>query len=125
MKIYWSLSLHSAPELADLPYRDRRRLLWECWGKVMWRWPVLLVSFVLFPAMLVGGMFLVGYLALAVGLGWPLALLLVSSVVGPAYGFILTQVSLPLVRPYLRAARFAESPSGQQADPGTVEDRGH
>jgi len=117
MKIYWSLSLHSAPELVDLPPRDRRRLLWECWGKVMWRWPVLLVSFVLLPAMLVGGMFLVGYLALAVGLGWPLALLLVSCVVGPAYGFILTQVSLPLVRPYLRAARFAESQRGQQAGP--------
>ena len=90
----------------------------------MWRWPVLLVAFVLFPAMLVGGMFLVGYLALAVGLGWPLALLLVSCVVGPAYGFILTQVSLPLVRPYLRAARLAESQSGQQAEPGAGATRG-
>jgi hypothetical protein len=118
MKIYWSCSLHSAPELAGLPYRDRRRLLWECWGKVMWRWPVLLVWFVFLPAMLYGSMFLVAYLALGVGLGWPLALVLVSFVVGPAYGFILTQVSLPLVRPYLRAARLAESQSGQQAEPG-------
>jgi hypothetical protein len=115
MKVYWSL--HSAPELADLPARDRRRLLWECWGKVMWRWPVMLVGFVLLPAMLVGGMFLAGYLALGLGLGWPLALLLVSAVVGPAYGFILTQVSLPFVPPYLRAARLAESQSGQRAEP--------
>ena len=83
MKIYWSCSLHSAPELAGLPYRDRRRLLWECWGKVMWRWPVLLVWFVFLPAMLYGSMFLVAYLALGVGLGWPLALVLGIIQIGP------------------------------------------
>jgi hypothetical protein len=84
----------------------------------MWRWPVLLVWFVFLPAILYGSMFPMAYLALAVGLGWPLALLVVSFVVGPAYGFILIQVSLPLVRPYLRAARLAESQIGQQAEPG-------
>jgi hypothetical protein len=116
VKVYWSVSLHSAPELADLPYRERCRLLQKVWGKVVWCWPVMLLGFVLLPAMLVGGMYLVGYLALGVGLGWPLSLLFVGGVVGPTYGFILTQVSLPIVRPYLRAARQAESQCGQQAE---------
>src|SRR5262245_48193645 len=90
----------------------------------MWRWPVMLVGFVLLPAMLVACVYLVGYLALAAGLGWSLALLPVSAVVGPAYGFILTQVNLPLARQYLRAARLAESQSGQRAEAGAAPDRG-
>jgi hypothetical protein len=117
MKVYWSWE--SVPELADLPPRDRRRLWREAWGKVVWRWPVMLGGLVLLPAMLVGCVYLVGYLALAVGLGWSLALLLVGGVVvGNVYGFILTQVGLALARPYLRAARLAESQSGQAAGPG-------
>jgi hypothetical protein len=78
----------------------------------------MLVGFVLLPAMLVGCVYPVGYLALAVGLGWPLALLLVGGVVGNVYGFILTQVGLAYARPYLRAVRLAESHSGQRAVPG-------
>jgi hypothetical protein len=119
MKVYWSWE--SVPVLADLPPRERRRLWREAWGKVVWRWPVMLVGLVLLPAMLVGCMYLVGYLAFAVDLGWPIALLLlllVGGVVGNVYGFILTQVGLAYARPYLRAARLAESQSGQAAGPG-------
>src|SRR5262245_46888592 len=122
MKVYWSLA--SIPELADLPPRDRRRLWRETWAKVVWHRPVLWVGFVLIPAVSVGGMYLVGYLSLAVGLGWPVSFLLVSGVVGAAYGFIVTQVSGPVARPYLRAARLAESHSRQQAEPAAPADRG-
>jgi hypothetical protein len=121
MKVYWSLA--AIPELADLPPRDRRRLWRETWPKVVWHQPVVLVGFVLIPAVSVGGMYLVGYLALAVGLGWPVSFLLVSGAVGAAYGFIVTQVTIPVVRPYLRAARLAESQSGQQAEPAAPPDR--
>jgi hypothetical protein len=130
MKVYWSWE--SVPELADLPPRDRRRLWREAWGKVVWRWPVMLVGLVLLPAMLIGCVFvllpailrgwgyLVGYVGFAADLGWPLALLLlllVAGVVGNVYGFILTQVGLVFARPYLRAARLAESQSGQATGP--------
>jgi hypothetical protein len=122
MKIYWTRD--SVPELADLPPRERRRLWRECWGKVLWHWPVLLVGFVLLPALLGGALYLTGYLALAVGLGWPLALLLASGVFGATYGFILEQVSIPIARPYLRAARDATQQSGEPAEPGAAPDPG-
>jgi hypothetical protein len=121
MKVYWSLG--SIPELADLPPKERRRLWRECWGKVLWHWPVLLVGFVLHPALLL----LVGFVLLpAAAGGGPLllglAVVLVAGVIGPVYGFILEQVSIPIARPYLRAARDAAPESGQHADPGAPAD---
>ena len=104
MKMYWSL--RSVPELADLPPAERRRLWRECWGKVLRHWQVWLL-FLLFYSGLLGVLVVAAWLALVVGLGWPLALILVSGVWGGAFGFLLDQVSIPLARPYLRQAREA------------------
>jgi hypothetical protein len=105
MNVYWSLK--SIPELADLPPRERRRLWRACWGKVACHWQVLFVGFGLVPATSAAGLYLAGYLALAIGLGWPLAFLVVLGILCPAAGFIGTQLCVPVARPYLRVARAA------------------
>lgn len=117
MKVYWSLK--SIPELADLPSGERRRLWRACWGKVVWHWQVLLVFGVLVPAMSVAGMYLVGYLALAIGLGWPLAFLLVSGILGATVGLIGTLVCVPIARRYLRVARAATDAADAGRDLGS------
>jgi hypothetical protein len=104
MKIYWSL--RSIPELADLPPAEGRRLWRECWGKVLRHWQVWLMFLLLWSGIL-GALVVSAWLALAVGLGWPLAVILVGGVWGGAFGFLLDQVSIPLARPYLRQAREA------------------
>ena len=104
MKIYWSLQ--SIPELADLPRPERRRLWRKCWGKVLRHWQIWLM-FLLLCSSLLGVLFVSAWLALVVGLGWPLALILVSGAWGSTFGFLLDQVSIPLARPYLRQAREA------------------
>ena len=117
MKVYWSLK--SIPELADLPAGERRRLWRACWGKVACHWQVLAVFLALVPATAVAGLYLVGYLALAVGLGWPLAFLVALGALCPAAGLIGEQVCVPIARPYLRIARAAS----EDAEPGAAPDR--
>src|SRR5262245_6849726 len=102
MKIWWSLQ--SVPKLSDLPRAGGRRLWRQCWGKVLGHWQVWLV-FLVGYSVLFGCMFLAAFLAMVVGLGWPLALILVGGGWGTAFAFLLDQVSIPLARPYLREAR--------------------
>jgi hypothetical protein len=109
--VYWSL--RSIPELSDLPRAERRRLWRECWWKVLGHWQVWLVFLVGLLGLL-GGTVLVPFLALACEFGLPLALLLVSGVWGSLFGFLLNQVSIPLARPYLRAARASGRSPAQQ-----------
>jgi hypothetical protein len=112
MKVYWSL--RSIPELADLSRAEQRRLWRECWWMVLDHWQVWLV-FALGSLGLLGCMYLCMYLAAFLtilgGLGWLLAwllaLIVVSGLWGGIFSFTLDQVSIPLARPYLRAAREA------------------
>lgn len=109
MKLYWSL--RSIPELSDLPRAEQRRLWRECWWKVIRHWQVWLVFLVGFLGILGGAVLVV---ALACDFGLPLALILVSGVGGSLFPFLLNQVSIPLARPYLRAAREPDRAPAQQ-----------
>jgi hypothetical protein len=102
MRVYWSL--RSIPELTDLPRAERRRLWRQCWGKVLGHWQVWL-AFLAGALGLPAGAFLAAWLVSAAGFAWSPAVILAGGVWGSAYGFILNQVSIPLARPHLRAAR--------------------
>ena len=105
MKVWWSL--RSIPELSDLPHAQQRRLWRHCWPKVLDHWQIWLV-FLTGVLGLIACTYLAEFLALGVGLGWPVALVLVSAAWGSAFSFVLNQVSIPLARPYLCEARGGE-----------------
>ena len=105
MKVWWSL--RSIPELSDLPHAQQRRLWRHCWPKVLDHWQIWLV-FLTGVLGLIACTYLAEFLAVGVGLGWPVALVLVSAAWGSAFSFVLNQVSIPLARPYLREARGGE-----------------
>jgi len=100
MTVYWTV--HSLPELRDMPRYQARALYRQNAWKPFRHWPIW-AAFVLTLAAVVGLTALLWSLGLR-DTSFPRALLRDVPTVGVP-GVVLGQVRMHLVRPYLRAAR--------------------